>query len=83
MLKTGILLLAVMFSSACTTTVAQKNIQICRLFCNSRNGLYQIIVDRFKGVGCHCKNGDVLWVEIDDKGTFEDRRPIDEFEDDL
>ncbi len=68
----------ILMVTSCQTVVTHSNIQLCRLFCESRSGIYRLIVDPIKGVGCHCKNSDLLWLEIDERGPFQDRLDIDE-----
>lgn len=61
-------------------TIPQRKIQLCRFFCDSRSGLYQIKVELFKGVACHCKSGDILWLDMQEDGPFQDNQPIPESE---
>lgn len=72
------LMICTLLSNGCQTIISDEKIQIGRLFCQERRGLYRIIVDPINGVGSHCKNGDILWLEIDEKGPFQDRLDIDD-----
>lgn len=75
------LLLAVLILHSCTTTVSHQVIQVCRLYCDSRGGLHQIVVDRFKGNGCHCRSSRIVWLNMSDDGVFEDIKNLgEEFE---
>ena len=65
---------------SCQTIIPVEKIQIGRLYCQERRGLYQVIVDPINGVGCHCKNGEILWLDIDEDGPFQERLDIDDGE---
>ena len=78
-MRVAIGLLLSLVISSCQTTVSSKKIQICRLFCADKSGLYQVIVDQLRDVGCHCKSGDLMWLEIDGaSGPFQERLEIDD-----
>ncbi|SMF34027.1 hypothetical protein [Pseudobacteriovorax antillogorgiicola] len=62
----------------CQTSIPAKKIQICRLYCNERGGIYRILIDQINGVACHCKNADLLWLELDSRGPFQERLEIDD-----
>ncbi len=37
-------------------------------------------VELLQGVGCHCKSGEVLWLDMQEEGPFQDKKPIPELE---
>jgi len=75
----GLLIWPMLFS--CSTTISHRDIQVCRLYCDAKGGLHQIVIDRFKGNACHCRSSDLLWLNIGEQGTFEDFRDLgEEFE---
>lgn len=66
------ILIAGILSASCTTSVSHRDIQICRLSCDSKGGLHRIVIDYFKGSGCHCRSGHLLWLHLGEEGVFED-----------
>ncbi|MFW7379480.1 MAG: hypothetical protein ACOH5I_11775 [Oligoflexus sp.] len=65
-------------TQACATKVSMREIQICRLHCDAKGGLHQMVLDPFQGTGCHCRSSDILWLDMGEEGAFEDYRDLGE-----
>ncbi|NRA63722.1 MAG: hypothetical protein HRU19_04520 [Pseudobacteriovorax sp.] len=77
----GIKLVIIMgFLFSCQTKLSHRDIQICRLFCEDRSGLHQIILDPFKGTGCHCQSTDIQWLQLGVAGPYSEKLAIDQEE---
>ena len=71
----GICLLGI----GCQHSLSKTELQHCRLFCEDRQGLYQIISDLFKGTGCHCNSAAFLWLDVgDEDASYQEKLDIEE-----
>lgn len=72
------------YLASCQHSIEKNQLEHCRLFCQDLQGVHQITIDPFKGVGCHCSSEDLLWLEVGDGSSgYQEKLEISEEEQEL